>query len=153
MPNWKLNFQPNVTIKTYFSFNIIMYRLRKRGGLLPHKVWACRHTRVCVHKLQYKYNAVINQQAFWDHSQTGKINQPLSYPGKSHGRRSLAGCSPRGLRVRLDWATSLSLITVTHWRRKWQPTLVFVPWESQGRGSLVGCHLWGCTESDTTEAT
>ena len=38
-------------------------------------------------------------------------------------------------------------------RRKWQPTPVFLPGESQGRGSLVGCHLWGCTESDTTEAT
>ena len=40
-----------------------------------------------------------------------------------------------------------------YWRRKWQPTPVFLPGESQGRGSLVGCHLWGHTESDTTEAT
>ena len=38
-------------------------------------------------------------------------------------------------------------------RRKWQPTLVLLPGESQGRGSLVGCCLWGCTESDTTKAT
>ena len=38
-------------------------------------------------------------------------------------------------------------------RKKWQPTPVFLPRESQGRGSLVGCRLWGCTESDTTEAT
>ena len=30
------------------------------------------------------------------------------------------------------------------WRRQWQPTPVFLPGESQGRGSLVGCHLWGC---------
>ena len=36
---------------------------------------------------------------------------------------------------------------------KWQPTPVFLPGESQGRGSLVGCRLWGRTESDTTEAT
>ena len=56
-------------------------------------------------------------------------------------------------RVRHDWATSLSLFTFMHWRRKWQPTPVFLPGESQGRGSLVGCHLWGRTESDTTEAT
>ena len=41
----------------------------------------------------------------------------------------------------------------THWRRQWQPTPVFLPGESQGRGSLVSCHLWGHTESDTTEAT
>ena len=32
-----------------------------------------------------------------------------------------------------------------HWRRKWQPTPVFLPGESQGRGSLVGYHLWGHT--------
>ena len=38
-----------------------------------------------------------------------------------------------------------------HWRRKWQPTPVFLPGESQGRGSLVGCSLWGHTESDTTK--
>ena len=55
------------------------------------------------------------------------------------------------LRVGHDWVTSLSLFTFMHWRRKWQPTPVFLPGESQGRGSLVGCRLWGCTESDTTE--
>jgi len=40
-----------------------------------------------------------------------------------------------------------------NWRRKWQPTPVFLPGEYQGRQRLVGCRLWGCTESDTTEAT
>ena len=49
------------------------------------------------------------------------------------------------LRVGHDWMTSLSLFTFVHWRRKWQPTPVFLPGESQGRGSLVGCHLWGHT--------
>ena len=49
--------------------------------------------------------------------------------------------------------TRLSDFTFTHWRKKWQPTPVFLPGESQGRGSLVGCHLWGHTESDTTEVT
>ena len=57
------------------------------------------------------------------------------------------------LRVGHDWTTSFSLFTFMHWRRKWLPTPVFLPGESQGRGSLVGCRLWGCTESDTTEAT
>ena len=42
--------------------------------------------------------------------------------------------------------TRLSLFTFMHWRRKWQPTPVLLPGESQGRGSLVGCHLWGHTE-------
>ena len=53
--------------------------------------------------------------------------------------------------------TPLSDFTFTfhflHWRRKWQPTPVFLPGESQGRGSLVGCRLWDRTELDTTEAT
>ena len=49
--------------------------------------------------------------------------------------------------------TQLNNFTFTHWRRKWQPTPVFLPGESQGRGSLVGCRLWGRTGSDTTEAT
>ena len=57
------------------------------------------------------------------------------------------------LRVGHDWVTSLSLFTFMHWRRKWPPTPVFLPGESQGRWSLVGCRLWGRTESDTTKAT
>ena len=56
-------------------------------------------------------------------------------------------------RVGHGWVTSLSLFTFMHWRRKWQPTPVFLPGESQGRGSLVGCRLWGRTESDMAKAT
>ena len=79
---------------------------------------------------------------------------PVLLPGKSHGRRSLVGCSPWG-REELDMTggTSLSLFTFMHWRRNWQPTPVFLPGESQGRGSLGGCCLWGRTESDMTEVT
>ena len=40
-----------------------------------------------------------------------------------------------------------------HWRRKWHPAPVFLPGESQGQRSLVGGHLWGRRELDTTEAT
>ena len=57
------------------------------------------------------------------------------------------------LRVGHDRATSLSVFTFMHRRRKWQPTPVFLPGESHGRGSLVCCRLWGRTESDMTEAT
>ena len=49
--------------------------------------------------------------------------------------------------------TRLSDFTFTHWRSKWQPTPVFLPGESQGQGSLVGCRLCGRTESETTEVT
>ena len=48
--------------------------------------------------------------------------------------------------------TQLSDFTFTftfmHWRRRWQPPPVFLPGESQGQGSLVGCRLWGRTESE-----
>ena len=57
------------------------------------------------------------------------------------------------LRVGHNEVTSRSLFTFMHWRRKWQPTPVFLPGESQGQSSLVGCCLWSCTELDTTEAT
>ena len=56
-------------------------------------------------------------------------------------------------RIGHNWVTSLSLFTFVHWGRKWQPTPVFLPGESQGQRSLVGCHLGGRRESDTTEAT
>ena len=54
-----------------------------------------------------------------------------------------------------EGGTRLSDFTFTlmHWRRKWQPTPVFLPGGSQGQGSLVGFRLWGRTESDTTEVT
>ena len=52
------------------------------------------------------------------------------------------------LRVGHNWVTSLSLFTFMHWRRKWQPTPVFLPGESQGQGSLVAA-VNGVTQSPT----
>ena len=55
------------------------------------------------------------------------------------------------LRVGHNWATSLSLFTFMHWRRKWQPTPVLLPGKSHGQRSLVGCSPWSRKEPDTTE--
>ena len=77
------------------------------------------------------------------------LNWVVMPSSKESGRLQSMGSR----RVRHGLATSLSLFTFMHWRRKWQPTPVFLPGESQGRRSLVGCSLWGRTESDTTEAT
>ena len=89
---------------------------------------------------------IIRQKAMAPHSRTLARKIPWTEePGRLQSMRSL--------RVGHNWATSLSLSTVMRWRRKWQPTSVFLPGESQGRGSLVGCCLWGHTESDTTEVT
>ena len=56
-------------------------------------------------------------------------------------------------RTRLSGFTFTFHFHALSWRRKWQPTPMFLPGESQGRRSLVGCRRWGRTESDTTEAT
>ena len=90
----------------------------------------------------YRQLAFLLEKAMAPHSSTPAWKIPwMEEPGR---------LQPTGsLRVRHDWATSLSLFTFMHWRRKWQPTPVFLPGESQGRGSLVGCCLWGHTESDT----
>ena len=79
------------------------------------------------------------------HSSTFAWKIPwMEEPGRLQSMGSLG--------VGYDWATSLSLFTFMHWRRKWRPTPVFLPGESQGRGSLVGCpsmglhrvgHNWG----------
>ena len=82
--------------------------------------------------------------------------KPFVFASMLYGWRSLVGCSPQG-REESDMTERLhfhfSLFTFMHWRRKWQPTPVFLPGESQGWGSLMGCRLWGHTESDMTEVT
>ena len=88
----------------------------------------------------------IPHSAMASHSSTLAWKIPwMEEPGRLQSMGSL--------RVRHDRVTSLSLFIFMHWRRKWQPTPVFLPGESQGWGSLVGCRLWGRTESDMTEAT
>ena len=119
---------------------------RRRGYLGPNPSYEAQECLSETYTLDMFLSQPTNQRRRWHPT-------PALLPGKSHGRRSLVGCSPGGCRVRHDWATSLSLFIFMHWRRKWQPTPVFLPGESQGRASLVGCRLWGCTESDTTEAT
>ena len=82
--------------------------------------------------------------------------------GEGNGTPLQSSCLENPMDRRAWWAavhgvaksrTRLNDFTVMHWRRKWQPTPVFLPGESQGRGSLVGCRLWGRTELDMTEVT
>ena len=89
---------------------------------------------------------IISEKAMAPHS--GSLAWKIPWMEEPGGLRSMGS-----LGVGHDRATSLSFFPFTHWRRKWRPTPVFLPGESQGRGSLVGCRLWGGTESDTTEAT
>ena len=94
----------------------------------------------------FLYLIKTTEKAMAPHSSTLAWKIPwMEEPGRLRSMGSL--------RVGHDWATSLSIFTFMHRRRKWQPTPVFLPGESQGQGSLVGFRLWGRTESDTTEAT
>ena len=98
----------------------------------------------------------------WENSWNIIIPQFVGHLSGGYGIWLYRECIPCGLALGSSsclwmWNTFFgrfqSDFTFTHWRRKWQPTPVFLPWESQGQGSLVGCRLWGRTESDTTEAT
>ena len=98
--------------------------------------------------LLFKWQIVgsIVEKAMAPHSSTLAWKIPWA---EEPGRLQSMG----SLRVEHHWVTSLSLFTFMHWRRKWQPTPVFSPGESQGQRSPLGFSLWGRRESDTTEAT
>ena len=89
---------------------------------------------------------ILNKKGMATHSST--LAWTIRGTGETGRLQSMGS-----LRIRHDWATSLSLFTFMHWRRQWQPTLILLPGESQGRGSLVGFPLWDRTESDMTEVT
>ena len=92
------------------------------------------NTSVYLELRLYSHPSWVSEKAMAPHSSTLAWKIPwMEEPG---GLQSMGS-----LRVGYDWATSLSLFTFMHWRRKWQPTPVFLPGESQGLGSLVGCSL------------
>jgi len=135
-----------------FSCSVMSYSLR------PHKLQHARspcpsptpgvYSNSCplsvraLFLLQATY-CWITEKAMAPHSSTLAWKIPWT---EEPGRLQSMG----SLRVGHDRATSLSTFTFRHWRRKWQPTPMFLPGESQGQRSLMGCHLCGRTEPDTT---
>ena len=99
-------------------------------------IWWCEVLKPCV-----KWYNILEEKAMATHSSTLAWKIPWTEePGRLQSMRSL--------RVRHDWATSLSLFTFMHWRRKWQPTPVFLPGESQGRGAWWAA-VYGVARSRT----
>ena len=151
----------NVKLKPPFSHSSFTFikRLFSSSSLSPVKVVSSAYLRLLIFLLEIlipaysssspafhmMYSAYM-EKAMAPHSSTLAWKSPWM---EKSGRLQSMG----SLRIGHDWVTSLSLFTFMHWRRKWQPTPVVLPIESQGRGSLVGCRLWGRTESDTTEVT
>ena len=125
----------------------------KRGSLW--KDISCPSLRSCSQGLCLHWSLpTCKEQVMWlaPHSREGNGN-PLQYSCLENPMDGGAWwAAVHG--VPRSW-TQLSGFTFTfmHWRRKWQPTSVFLPGESQGWGSLVGCRWWGRIESDTTEVT
>ena len=118
---WNIFFPP-------FSFSLYVFLVLRWVSCRQHIYGSC----LCIHSasLLEKALAPYSSTLAWKFSWTEEPGRLLSM-----------GL----LRVGHDWVTSLSLSTFMHWRRKWQATPVFLPGESQGWGSLVGCRLWGHT--------
>ena len=68
------------------------------------------------------------------------------FPGGTRGKEPACQCRRHKWRGFDPWVRKIP------WRRKWQPTPKFLPGESHGQRSLLGCSLGGHKESDTTEA-
>ena len=119
----------------------------------PNNIWSWAYWPFGYYLLHFN---LLSISIWGSHSHSGKGNgTPLQYccPENPMDGEAWWAAVHGVAKSRHDWATSLSLSTFMDWRRKWQPTPVFLPGESQGQRSLVGCRLWGRTESDTTEAT
>ena len=139
----------------FFSEPFEYFRVVRPFHLSCQIYWYCIHSKwkqflhhcsVCVLLFLWDSSYTLSEKAMAPHSSTLAWKIPWT---EEPGRLQSMG----SWRVRQDWVTSLSLFTFMHWRRKWQPTPVFLPGESQGPGSLMGCLLWGHTELDKTEAT
>ena len=144
-----------IILKTYMYIYIHVHGTPLQYSCLENPMdggawWAAVHgiarsrTRLSDFTLTFHFHALEEEMA----THSSVLAWRIPWTEEPGGLQSVGS-----LGVGHDWATSLWLFTFMHWRRKWQPTPVFLPGESQGQRSLVGCCLWSCTESDTTEAT
>ena len=135
----------HVTMKT--SLEAYKLRFKEASRTLPNTIQllsTTTHTNICskIH-LAIEWERIeissrkldiprkhFTEKVMAPHSST--LAWKIPWMEKPGGLQSMGS-----LRVGHDWATSLSLFTFIHWRRKWQPTPLFLPGESQGWGSLV----------------
>ena len=155
---WNMEASQEVTglelgIKGNFSEVIVVktWRMAKRGGGGKNtpglrRVMGSGRAGRCEGWRNLEESRVDGQKRQWHPT-------PVLLPGKSHGWRSLEGCSPCG-----HWESDTTEWLHFHFSLSCSGEgngnqLVFLPGESQRWGSPVGCHPWDRTESDTTEAT
>ena len=144
--SWILNIRKGHMPKAHGNTNKIVSTNELRNTFLMLPSWDCGQWRLSWRTQIKPVKHVHAEKAMAPHPCTLAWKIPwMEEPGRLQSMGSL--------RFGHSWSTSLSLFTFMHWRRKWQPTPVFLPGESQGQGSLVGCRLWGRTELDTTDVT
>ena len=137
-----LSFNCEVFSRFYWLFSYLGAKLSKQSEYLP--TWKQSYVSDLIpgffdcQGLHLVSLLSVLEKAMVPHSCTLAWKIPwMEEPGRLQSR---------SLRVGHNWATALWLFTFMHWRRKWQPTPVFLPGKSQGWGSLVGCCLWDRTE-------
>ena len=148
------------------TFSLSQQWLTDTGGSLPSSINRTEKGKLCFLSSEHEHeftsgkapSHLSSDQCIWvgvvpdDGEGSGPHSSSLAW--RIPWMEALGGLQSMGsIEVGHNWSTSLSLFPFMNWRRKWQPTPVFLPGESQWWGSLVGCRLWGRTESDTTEAT
>ena len=97
-------------------------------SLASYNPWGCKELNV-TDRLTLSLSGFVEEKSIF------QVNTNLQKEKKPFAK------SPR--------CSDISHEVLSYWRRKWQPTPMFLPGESQGQGSLMGCRLWGHTESDT----
>ena len=125
--------------ETYESFSFLFF-------FKDRLQWSCSLWNCWWKRLKYQVECGIGVPSFLKspvapHSST--LAWKIQWSEEPGGLQSMGS-----QRVRHDWVTSLSLFTFMHWRRKWQPTPVFLPGESQGRGAWWAA-VYGVTQSRT----
>ena len=122
-----------------FACFMAVFVLQHSWVVVTETVWPAKPNRFSIWTLTEILLTLDLEKAMATHSST--LAWQIPWTEETAGLQSMGS-----RRVGHDWATSLSLFTFMHWRKR-QPTPVFLPGESQGWGSLVGCCLWGRTES------
>ena len=103
--------------------------------------------QVCQHCLRTcwkcRFSGITPEKVWvWDLAFCSNKPSRKCFPGGSDGKESACNSGDLGR------DPSVGKIP---WRRKWQPTPVFLPGKSRGQRSLVGYNRWGCKELETTE--
>ena len=123
-PPWNLIFEMESYQNSFFPVEAQWLM-----SLFPPQGWSSIYPRIP--------SSVHSKKSFIEHLICG-------FPGRSAGKEPTCECKRHGFD---PWVRKIS------WRRKWQPTPVFLPGKSRGQSSLACCRPWGLKESDTTECT